>query len=136
VVFDHQLQRDVVQSGPMIPAIAMGDVYDLYVRPPVAGVAAIDVKARPVEMDNGRCQPEALGCGSGHETVEFRHPIGIERIQRASRRIIIEVLPRDGRGHELRRRRILEDVWYEIHLITLNHTEYNQALQGGNCDIT
>jgi hypothetical protein len=73
LVFTRQLEHDLVQIGLTILAIAMCRMDRLYVRLPDAVIVAIDVKARPVEMAQGRDQSEALGSSIGHATLELRH---------------------------------------------------------------
>ena len=98
LVLDNQVQHHLVEIRPMIPAVPLGDVHDLFLGLLVAVVAAIDMKARAIEMGKGGRQPQTLGGGSGNEAVEFGDPIGIERIQRPAQGIIIEMLGRSPRA--------------------------------------
>ena len=66
-------------------------MYDLRVGVLFAVIAAIDVEAGRVEMGKARRQSEALGSRRRNETVEFCHAIGIEGIQGATERIIVEL---------------------------------------------
>ena len=60
LVLDHQLQHDLVEVGPMIPAIPLGDVHDVLSGLRIAVIAPIDMKARRIEMGIGRTQSQPL----------------------------------------------------------------------------
>ena len=62
----------------MIPTIALGDVHDLVVRRLRAGIMAIDMKTRRIEMTECGRQPQTRGRRGGNEAVEFRHPKVVE----------------------------------------------------------
>jgi hypothetical protein len=79
----------------MVPAITAGDVHDLFYGLFVAIVAPIDMQARAIEMGKAGRKAHVLGSRSGHETVKFVHPIGIESIQSPILGVIVESL----RGH-------------------------------------
>jgi hypothetical protein len=64
---------------------------NLFLRLLVAVVAPIDVKTRAIEMGKAGRKAQALGSGRGHEAVEFGDPIGIERIQRPTEGVIVEL---------------------------------------------
>jgi hypothetical protein len=85
----------------MIPAIASGDVHDLFLGYLVAVGAPIDMNARRVEMDKAGGKTQALGSGGRQEAVEFGYPIGIERIQGPASGSIIELLRGHAGRHEL-----------------------------------
>jgi hypothetical protein len=53
-MLDHQLQHDLGEVRPMLPAIAAGEVDDLLGGFLCAVIAAIDVEAGRVEMGKGR----------------------------------------------------------------------------------
>jgi hypothetical protein len=74
LVFNDQLQHDLVEIRAMISAIALGDVHDVLRGLIVAVIATIDMETGAIEMCKARRQARALsGCGS-KEAVEFRHP--------------------------------------------------------------
>ena len=57
LVLHHQLQHHLVEVGAMIPAIAAGDVHDLFVWSLSAIIPAIDMETRRIEMAERGCQP-------------------------------------------------------------------------------
>ena len=91
LVLDDQLQHDLIQIGPMIPAVALGDVHNLGVRGRIAVLATITMKARTVEMGKAGRKAQTLGGRRRYETVEFRYPVVLEGIQGTSEGIIVEL---------------------------------------------
>jgi hypothetical protein len=81
----------VVEVRPMIPTVAVRHVNAMLVGLFSAVVAAIDVEARAIEMRKRRGEAQALGSGGGHETIESRDPVRIERVESPSQRIIMEM---------------------------------------------
>jgi hypothetical protein len=55
-------------------------VHDVLIRLLVTVVAAIDMKARAIEMGKSRREPQALRGRGGNEALEFGDPIGLEGI--------------------------------------------------------
>ena len=80
-----------MQIGPMIPAVALGDVHHLGVRGRIAVRATLNMQARTVEMGKAGRKAQTLGGRRRYETVEFRYPGGIEGIQGTSEGIIVEL---------------------------------------------
>ena len=91
LVLDDQLQHALMQIGPMIPAVALGDVHNLGVRGRIAVLATITMKARTVEMGKAGRKAQTLGGRRRYETVEFRYPVVLEGIQGTSEGIIVEL---------------------------------------------
>ena len=60
LVFDDQIQHHLVEVGPMIAAIAPGDVNDLFGGLLVTVIAAIDMEAGAIEMGEGGARPKRL----------------------------------------------------------------------------
>jgi hypothetical protein len=87
-----QVQPDVVEVRAVISALAAGDVTDVGVRLLPTKVAAIDVNAGAIEMDNGRGQPQTSDRRGGNETIECGHPILIQCIPGAPESISLEVV--------------------------------------------
>ncbi len=71
-------------------------------------VAAIDVDAGAIERHEGGRQPSTLSGRGSNETVEFRHPRGVERIEGAPERVIMEMAGFHGRGDKARGGRMLK----------------------------
>ena len=100
LVFNDQLQHDLVEIRAMISAIALGDVHDVLRGLIVAVIATIDMETGAIEMRKARRQAQALsGCGS-KEAVEFRHPIVVERIQSPTEGVIVELCRSHTRRNE------------------------------------
>jgi hypothetical protein len=59
-------------------------------------------------MGEGGRQAETLSCCGRNETIEFCDAVCIERLQRPSQRIIIELLGGDPKGDKLGGRFMLE----------------------------
>jgi hypothetical protein len=91
LMLHHQLQHDVVEVRPMIPAVTSGNVHNLVLRLFVAVVTSIDMKARAIEMSKAGREAQALGSGRGNEAVEFGHSIGIEGLQGPPQGVIVEL---------------------------------------------
>src|SRR5215216_1605911 len=98
----------------MIATIALGDVYDLVLGFLVAVVAPIDMEARAIEVGNGRRKAETLGGSRRNQTIKFCHPVGIERIQSATERIIVELCRGNAGRNEARGGFMLEEPRDEI----------------------
>jgi hypothetical protein len=64
----------------MIAALATRDVNDVRLRFLSTVVPPIDVEGGAGQMGKGRREAQALGSTGGNKTVEYRHPILIERI--------------------------------------------------------
>ena len=88
---DDQLQHDLMQIGPMIPAGALGDVHHLGVRGRIAVRATLNMQARTVEMGQAGRKAQTLGGRRRSETGEFRYPGGREGIQGTSEGSIVEL---------------------------------------------
>lgn len=101
-VFNDQLQDDLVEVRAMIATLALGDVHNLFLGLLVAVGATIDMKARRIEVHRGWTQAQTLGGAHRPETVEFRHPLGIEGIQGPTEGIIIELCGGDAGRNESR----------------------------------
>jgi len=86
----HELQPDLVQVRPMIPAIPPCDGHDLCSGFFVAVVASIDRQARAIQMAQAGRKPQALSSGRGNQAVELSYPMGIEGLQRPAKGIIVE----------------------------------------------
>jgi hypothetical protein len=56
-----------------------------------------------IEMGEGGSQAETLSCCGRNETIEFSDAVGIERLQRPSQRLIIEMIGGDPRGDKFGR---------------------------------
>ena len=98
----------------MIATIALGDVHNLFLGLLVAVVATIDMKARRVEVRRGWTQAQTRGGAHRHETVEFCHPIGIEGIQGATERIIVELFGGHAGRNESRGGLMMEESGDEV----------------------
>jgi hypothetical protein len=62
----------------MLPTVATRDMNDLLCGLLVTVIAAINVKARAIEMGKSRREPKALRGRGSNETVEFRDPRSLE----------------------------------------------------------
>jgi hypothetical protein len=96
-MLDHQLQHDLVQVGPMIPAVAPRDVNDLGFGLLFTVITSIHMKAPTVEMGKAGCKAQTLGGGRRYQTVEFCHPVVIEGLQGTPQGVVIELF-RGPRG--------------------------------------
>ena len=65
----------------------------------------------------GWCQAQPLGRHGGHEAVEFGDPNGIQRIESAPERVVVEMARLNAWGNEARDRLILEKMRDEIELL-------------------
>ena len=108
LVLHHEVTQDLGEVWTMIAAVATREVHHLCSRLRSPVVAAIDRETGAIEMGKGRGQPQAWRRRGGNETVECRDPIGIEPIQGASQRGIMEMLGIDPGGDETRRRCVLK----------------------------
>jgi hypothetical protein len=91
LMLDKQLQHDLVEVRPMVPAVPPRAVNNLFRELLIAVIAPIDRKARAIEMGKTGRKAQMVGSGSGYEAVEFRHPKGIGGIQGAAKGIIVEL---------------------------------------------
>jgi hypothetical protein len=90
VGLDHQLQPPLVQVGPMIPAIALGEVQNPRLGLLVAVRAPVDMDTGAIEMGKARREASALsGCGRT-EAVECCHPGVGEGLQGPTAGVIVE----------------------------------------------
>jgi hypothetical protein len=78
-----QVPHDVIAVGPMVTAVAAGEVKDTRLRLLGTIVAALDVETRAVQMCKGRRASQAFGGGDRHQAVECCHARVVERIRRA-----------------------------------------------------
>src|SRR5215510_15655033 len=101
----------------MVPAIALGDVHDLFVRRLSAVIAAIDMKTRRIEMAERARQPQTRGRRSSNEAVECRHPKVVEGIEGTPEGVIIEMAGLNAWGNEARDGLILEKMGHEVQLL-------------------
>ena len=74
LMLHNQRSHDLVEVRAMIPAIAAGDVHDLFHGLFVAIVAPIDMKARALEMGKTGRKAQGLGSRRGQQAVECRSP--------------------------------------------------------------
>ena len=68
-------------------------------------------------MGEGWCQAQPLGRRGGHEAVEFGDPNGIQRIESAPERVVVEMARLNAWGNEERDRLILEKMRDEMELL-------------------
>jgi hypothetical protein len=97
---DHQLQHHWIQVRPMLAAVAAGAVHNRRLGLLLPVITAVDVNARALEMHKGRGSSQTFRRGGGHETVECRHPIGIEGVQGTPERLIIALGGEHAGRHE------------------------------------
>ena len=121
----------------MIPTIALGNVYDLFVRGLSAVIAAIDMETRRIEMGERWRQPQTRGRCGGNEAVECRHPKGVESIEGAPEGVIIEMAGLNAWGNETCDRLILEKMGDEVELLvdkaqTVEHHGFDRMAGGHN----
>ena len=109
LVFDNHVQPPLVESRAMVPAVATRDVHDLLCGLLVTGIAAIHVQARAIERRKSRREPKALSGRGGNETVECRHPRGIEGIHGTPEGVIIALCGGDPGRNALGRGRIVKE---------------------------
>jgi hypothetical protein len=114
LMLDDQLQHDLIEVGPMIPAIPAGDVNDVFLGLRVAVVAPIDMETGAIEMRKAGRKAQALRSSRGNEAVEFGHAIAIEGIEGAAQGIIIELLWCDTRRNQSVCGLMLEEPGHEI----------------------
>jgi hypothetical protein len=91
LVFDYQVQHDLVKVRALSPTVAVGDMNDVLLRLLVTILAAINMEARAIEVGKAGRQSQALGSGRGNEAGEFGHPNFVEHIQGSSERVIVEM---------------------------------------------
>ena len=114
LVLDDQFQHDLIEIGPMIPAVALGDVHHLGVRGLIAVRATINMKARTVEVRIARTQSQPL-CGSRcNEAVEFGDSISVERIQGTTKGVIVELFGGNAGRNEAGGGLVLEEPGDEV----------------------
>jgi hypothetical protein len=92
LLLHHQGQHDLVEVRAMIPARAAGEGHDVGVRRRPTLIAASDMTAGAIEMDNRRGQPQTSGRRGGNETIERCHPIRRQYLQGAPESLIIAVV--------------------------------------------
>jgi hypothetical protein len=117
--------------------IALGNVYDLFVRGLSAIITAIDMKTRRIAMAERARQPQTRGRCGGNEAGEFRHPKLIEDIEGAPEGVIIEMAGLNAWGNETRDRLILEKMGDEVKLLvdkakTVEHHRFDGMAGGHN----
>ena len=147
LVFNNQVEHHLVEVRSLIPTIAAGDVNDVLIGLLITVVAAIDMKARAIEVGKAGRQSQALGRSRGNEAVECRHPIGVERIQSTAERVIIEMARLNAWGNEARDGLIVEKMGHEVELLiekaqavkdhgfdrmTYSHNPHFRVLLGGS----
>ena len=108
LVLHHEVTPHLVEVWAMIAAVAPGQVNHRRVRLLSTVVAAIDRETGALEMGTHRGKPEAWRRRGRQKTVECRDAIVIEHLQGAAQRVILEMLGRDPRGDEARRRFMLQ----------------------------
>jgi len=101
----------------MISTIAMGDVYDLFVRRLRAVITAIDMQTGRIEMAKRVRQPQTHGRGGGNEAVECCHPTVMEGIEGAPERVIIKMAGLNAWGNQARNRLMVEKMRDEVELV-------------------
>ena len=121
----------------MISTLALGDVYDLFVRRLRAVITAIDMKTRRIEMAERARQPQTRGRRGGNEAVECRHPKVIEGIEGAPEGVIIEMAGLNTWGNKARNRLIVEKMGDEVELLidktqTVEHHGFDRMAGGHN----
>ena len=100
LVLHHSRQPHVVEVRAMILTRAVGNVHDLCVRKLRAGLAAIDMKPRCIEMVERARQPQTCGRCSGKEAIEGRDPKVVEGLEGAPEGVIIEMAGLHAWGNE------------------------------------
>src|SRR4030095_2815710 len=121
----------------MIPTIAVGDVYHLFVRSLLAVILAIDMETRRIEMAERGCQPQTCGCRGGNEAIECRHAKVIEGIEGTPEGVIIEMAGLNARGNEARDRFILKKMGDKVELLVdkaeaVEHHGFDRMASGHN----
>jgi hypothetical protein len=117
LVFHDPVEHHLIEVRAMISAVALGDMDDMGVwLLPTVG-AAINMQARAIQMDNAGCSPEALGSGGRHERREFCTSVGVEGIQGAPQRVIMEVRGVNPGGNEPLGWCVLKNHGHEITLL-------------------
>ena len=114
LVRPHEVTPDGGEVWTMLAAVATRAGHPLGIRRRRTVVAAIARETGAIERGQGRGQPQAWRRRGGHETVECRDPIGIEQIQGASPRVILERRGIAPGGDETRRRLVLKKQGHEI----------------------
>jgi hypothetical protein len=91
----QELHHDGGEVRAMIATSALGEGHNLCLGLRVALVVTLDMNARRVEVRRGWTQAQPRGGAHRQETGPCWHPIGIEGLQGATARIIMEL----GGGH-------------------------------------
>jgi hypothetical protein len=117
LVLPNEVKHDVIEVRAMLATVASRDVHPPCLRFLSTVGTPIDMEAGAIEMRAGRRKSEAWRRRRGDETVEFRNAIVLERIQRASQRVIMEMLGVDPRGNEARRGFVLNKHGHAIELV-------------------
>src|SRR4051812_48887035 len=116
-VLHHQFQHHLVEVRPMIPAVATRDMDDLLSRFRLTVIASIEMKTGAIEVSKARRQAQPFSGGGGYQTVEFGHPVGIERIQGPAQGIIIEMRGFDARRNQPLGGLMLKKHGHEVELL-------------------
>ena len=97
----HEVEHDLVELGAVVAAITLADVDDALGRLGVLTVvAAIDVKARRVEVDHATGEAEHAGRVGGEIAEELGDAGLVERVEGAAERVVVEVLRQDAGPEE------------------------------------
>src|SRR4029453_16169574 len=101
----------------MIPTIAVGNVYDLFVGGLIAVIAAIDIETWRIERGERGRQPQTRGARSGNEAVEGCHSRLVQRLKGAPEGGIIEMTGLNAGRHKASDGFILEKMGHERELL-------------------
>src|SRR5262245_49506907 len=101
----------------MIPTIAVGDVYHLFVRSLLAVIPAIDMETRCIEMVERGRQAQTCGRRGGNEAIECRHAKVVEASEGTPEGVIIEMAGLNAWGNEARDRFILKKMGDKVELL-------------------
>jgi hypothetical protein len=100
----HHLPPHVGQSGAMSPALAVGAGPPLVGRSRSAVIPAVDLATRRIAMAARGPQPHTCGCRGGNAALEGGHATGVEGIEGAPARVIMEMAGLHAGGNEARER--------------------------------
>jgi len=90
LVFDHQVENDLVQVGPMVPRVPLPDVNDIISRGLFLRIVlAVERKAGRVQMRKPRGEPDLLDRMGRHISKQLRDPVLVEAVERTSQRIVV-----------------------------------------------